>query len=160
LIINDQFFLTFPVEHLAFTGSTILAVGYMGLVFSSDQGQTWTSIGKGLPDVTVVTGIVETGSVLFAATYSGVYSSSDNGSSWNVAGNELSGKVMYGITTRGNDLFVATKDNGVFMSASQGNSWVPVNDGFPANTSAYDVAVVGPWLFVATNGKGVWRHPL
>jgi len=131
-----------------------------GLLFSSDNGQTWTSLNTGLPAVTAITSIAQNGLRLFISTLGGVYSSGDNGHTWGLAGSELYGKVIYSLATHGSDLFAAASENGVFMSRDQGSSWFPVNDGLPAKTRAICVAVNGPWLFVGTDGQGVWRHSL
>jgi photosystem II stability/assembly factor-like uncharacterized protein len=158
---------TLPVEEhfyamCFFINNTGVYVGTFcgGILFSSDNGHTWTSMNNGLPAVTANTSIVQVGSKLFLATYGGVYSSGDNGHTWGIAGNELSSKVIYGLATHGSDLFAATSENGVYMSTNQGKTWFQINDGLPANIRAFCIAVNGSWLFVGTDGQGVWRHLL
>jgi photosystem II stability/assembly factor-like uncharacterized protein len=131
-----------------------------GLLFSSDNGQTWTSLNNGVPVITGNTSIVQIGSKLFLATFGGVFYSIDNGHTWGNAGSELNGKVIYGLATHGNDLFAAPAENGVYMSTNLGNTWFPVNDGLPAKLRTFCVAVNGSWLFIGTDGQGVWSHPL
>jgi photosystem II stability/assembly factor-like uncharacterized protein len=130
-----------------------------GILFSSDNGQTWTSMSSGLPAMTAYSSIVQAGSRLFAGSIGGVYSSGDNGHSWGSAGSELNGKEVTSLATNGTDIIAATSANGVYMSKDQGSSWFQINNGFPANTQASCVAMNGSWLFVGTNGQGVWRHP-
>ena len=129
-----------------------------GVIFSSDNGQTWTSLNTGLPGLTTYTSIVQAGSRLFVASLGGVYVSGDDGHTWGSAGSELSGKVIYSLATNGSVLLAAVAENGVYMSTNHGSSWFPVNDGLPSKTRAMCVAVNGPWLFVGTDGQGVWRH--
>ena len=130
-----------------------------GILFSSDNGQTWTSMSSGLPAMTAYSSIVQAGSRLFAGSINGVYSSGDNGHTWGSAGSELNGKEITSLATNGTDIIAATSANGVYMSKDQGSSWFQINNGFPANTQASCVAMNGSWLFVGTNGQGVWRHP-
>jgi photosystem II stability/assembly factor-like uncharacterized protein len=129
-----------------------------GILFSSDFGQTWVSRNSGLPVVTSHTAFAKIGSKLFVATYGGVFVTTDNGISWSNAGSELNGKVIYGMTSHGNDLFAATSENGIYMSKDSGNSWFQVNDGLTFPIRALSIAVNGSWLYMGTDGQGVWKH--
>ncbi|MGA2822816.1 MAG: hypothetical protein ABSE72_04755 [Bacteroidales bacterium] len=158
---------TLPVEDnkyamcLYVKGSSVYAATFFGgVLFSSDNGQTWISRSSGLPSLTGYTSIVQFGSQLFISSLGGVYFSGDEGHTWVSAGNELTGKVIYSLATNGSILIAAAADNGVYMSRDQGGSWFSVNYGLPAKTRAMCVAVNGSWLFVGTDGQGVWRHPL
>jgi photosystem II stability/assembly factor-like uncharacterized protein len=129
-----------------------------GILFTADDGLTWSSLNTGLP-VTVVTSFVSIGSSLYAGTYTGVYRSDNNGQSWSLEGGS-SNVVVYGLAVHGNDLFAATSKNGVLMSVDYGETWVAVNTGLPAGMHSLSIAVNGSWLFVGTDGLGVWRHAL
>jgi len=130
-----------------------------GIVFSADNGQTWTSMSSGLPSLTFYSSIVQAGSELFASSFQGVFKSGDSGHTWVSTGSELNGKVVYNLATNGTDLIAATNENSVYLSTNLGSSWFQINSGLPAKTRVHCVAINGPWLFVGTDGQGIWRHP-
>jgi hypothetical protein len=156
LPVNDEYYATcFYINSSGVYAGTFFG----GILFSPDNGQTWTSLNSGLPTATAYSSIVQAGSQLFAGSFTGVYVSVDNGHIWSSAGSELNGKVVTSLATNGTDIIAGTSANGVYMSKDLGISWFQINSGFPANTQASCVAINGLWLFVGTNGQGVWRHP-
>jgi len=156
LPVNDEYYaMCFYINSSGVYAGTFCG----GILFSPDNGQTWTSLNSGLAATTAYSSIVQAGSQLFAGSFTGVYVSGDNGHTWGSAGSELNGKVVTSLATNGTDIIAGTSANGVYMSKDQGSSWFQINTGFPANTQASCVAMNGQWLFVGTNGQGVWRHP-
>jgi photosystem II stability/assembly factor-like uncharacterized protein len=131
-----------------------------GILYSADNGKTWATRNNGLPQYAYVTAITHVGSQLYIAAMGGIYASVDNGITWSSTGSDLSGKTILGLVAHGNDLFAAVADAGVFMSLNLGKTWTALNDGLPAKFIAYCVAVNGSWLYVGTNGEGVWRRSL
>jgi photosystem II stability/assembly factor-like uncharacterized protein len=90
----------------------LLGAGTQGLLRSSDDGDTWTEGGNGLPADDIYDFVV-TGSNIFAGTDGGVFLSTDFGLNWtNVSSKELN-TAIYSLAIFGSDLLAGTGGAGV-----------------------------------------------
>ena len=106
------------------------------LYSSSNEGESWTIIGKGLPDSIIIKEIAGNNNYLAAATLGkGVFISSDFGENWyepNNNGLNEQTKYVYSIEMDPEYLFIgAGTDANVFRSADLGNNWTAFNNGLP-----------------------------
>jgi ligand-binding sensor domain-containing protein len=152
------------------TGSTNLFVGTSsGVYLSTNNGTNW--INAGLANISIsslAVSITGTGGTnLFAGADGGVYLSTNNGTSWTAVDSGLTAIALSSFATfpngvSGTNLYAGT-NGGVFFSTNNGTSWTGMNMGFPANLSAFSLAVspdnekTGVTnLFAATWGDGVY----
>ncbi len=137
-----------------FNALDILAGTSLGLFTTNDQGETWTSVGKGLP-AGAVSALVDDPSHrgwFLAGTSAGAYQSKDAGATWSQAGSGLAG---VSINRLARDPLVTTTlmaatDSGVFRSIDSGATWVGLDSGFPAVGPAYGIAAAGPVSYAGT----------
>lgn len=143
-------------------GQTIYAATDGGLGISTDNAATWVNIDWGKP--VVVRDVYADGKTIYAATDDGVYGSEDGGTSWtHYTRQELGSERALSVWVPPAELFYAgTTDyldvctpgtssrceNAGFIS-QQTEDIVPVND----------VVGVGPEIWVATEGAGLWKTP-
>ena len=148
------------VNALQISGPNLYAGTYGGGVFlSTDNGTTWTVVNAGLTN-TYISCFAGNGPYLFAGTWTkGVFRSTNNGTLWTPADSDLTEKGIRALTFVGADLFVGTI-GGVSLSTNNGMSWVSVDSGFTQYINGMAFAAIGPNIFVATDGYGVWRRPL
>ena len=110
------------------------------LYSSSDNGTTWTVIGKNLPDRTAINEFNGIDNYLTAASNGyGVYLSSDFGKSWYKPGNKglkvlYTGYVNSVVMTAGHIFMASGKD--VYGSSNYGENWISVNNGLPVVTDS------------------------
>jgi photosystem II stability/assembly factor-like uncharacterized protein len=91
----------------------LLGAGTQSLLRSSDDGNTWWSVGSGLPANCDIYDFVVTGSNVFAGTIGGVFLSTDFGLHWsNVSSKELNTGIR-SIAIFGSDLVAGTEGAGV-----------------------------------------------
>ncbi len=133
-----------------------------GHVWVSQTGFNWRL--AAIPGVVApVTAIAEgVGESIFAATLgNGVYRSDDNGSTWRkmmLAMNNANGEGAYSmIANASGTIFVGTTD-GLYRSRNNGSSWERLGN-FPTlvGKPLTSMQIVGDMLYVATDGKGIWR---
>lgn len=138
----------------------------VSLYRSSDDGDSWSASGQGLPANTDVNDMTYLDSITFAATNNGVLSSTDNGSTWiaDTAGLNLAQlvgapPVVYGtigITSSGSHLFAIESGtgNGVYSAATDSIEWK--NIGLDT-ASSYAITTLDTSVFVGTD-KGVFLY--
>ncbi|MGE5807024.1 MAG: T9SS type A sorting domain-containing protein [Ignavibacteria bacterium] len=144
-----------PTCPLAIKGENVYAVDPVeGLILSTDNGATWTSIGKIFPRPGVSVSLTIKDSNFFAGTTSGIRLSTDNGVNWNMSNNGLPvstyvGTIIISPDSAGN-LFAGTL-NGVFLSTNNGADWTARNSGL-GDTIVNSLLFKGTNLFAGTNG--------
>ncbi len=164
------------VECLAASGTNIFAGTLSnGIYYSSDAGQHWTAINKGLPSsngsaIPSVTSLVsnQTGGapIVYAATFDGsVFSTSDNGSTWDSLGTLFSyiNALVLGQSSADTSTLYAGTNEGLYVSSNDGKLWSRVDSAalhFSVNSIAVTntAIVVGSdsGLYVSTNNGSSW----
>jgi hypothetical protein len=103
---------------VAFGNNTFVAVGYGGTVsYSSDNGQTWTSITPNGYDHNAIT----FGNGTFVAVGQSTMYSTDNGQTWTISLYDYFDGIAFG-----NDTFVAVTTDQVVYSTNNGQTWTTV----------------------------------
>jgi photosystem II stability/assembly factor-like uncharacterized protein len=165
--------------------SNIFAVRFFGyLLYSSDNGTSWAISDSGLSVITnpfqqqptpIAPFLVAScGSNLFAGTKNGMYISNNMGVSWSHIKSNLNSVSSFAV--KQNNIFAYSindinTDNvypdGVYLSTDNGTSWTSVYDSSSGNTMGGPFAplintmiVNDNYLFVGTDGNGVWKFPL
>ncbi len=125
------------------TGSSFplifIGTGYKGVFRSSDNGDTWFPVCKGLRDLLIeFVGTVPNsngGNNIFAGSINGsggLYVSTDNGFIWKgdtTAG--LSNHEVTSIFLKDSETYAGTFGAGIFRSEDYGITWHPFNNGLP-----------------------------
>jgi hypothetical protein len=134
-----------------------------GVFRSSNNGEAWTALNSGLPDLTVYS-LCFKGSMMFAANGShGVSVSTNNGGSWSNASSGLTGMDVRSIATDGTILYAGTFFGGIYRSIDNGSSWVAINTGLITAVPVYCLAVIpdidgaGGNSIFAGSGLGAYR---
>jgi photosystem II stability/assembly factor-like uncharacterized protein len=117
-----------------------------GVFRSSDGGQTWTQVFRGLPDDLVGDLVVPaspSGTVFVMAPYRGFFRSRDQGETWTDVTPPEPLLNFYRLLAhpRRSERLVAHSYGGLWRSDNGGDTWRQWNAGLPL---AYDGAVVGP----------------
>lgn len=117
--INDEGLPCWPVEtgaRYAVCGSVLFGSDEYGVRRSTDDGDTWTSVGNGGPSCHRVRDLVVCGSRIFVATDSnGVFLSTDNGDTWNSLYSGLPTGRTSCLASSTESLFLGTADRGVLL---------------------------------------------
>lgn len=121
--------------------NNLYSITDIGLLKSSDNGQTWVNLDSKLTTNNVIDFAVKQNGDFLVSTNEGIKISSDEGFSWSEINNGLSGKVASKIkvTTDGN-VFLGT-DSGAFRWDSNANSWVKVN--IAGETTGNNILAIG-----------------
>jgi len=123
------------------------------LYSSSDNGNTWTSIGKDLPDSTTINEFSGINNYLAAASKGyGVYLSSNFGKSWYEPGNKglnIYANYVNSVLMTSEFLFMASGNN-IYRSSDYGENWIPVNNGLPTDADS----LLLPYLNINFLAKG------
>jgi photosystem II stability/assembly factor-like uncharacterized protein len=100
---------------------------------------------------------------LYVISDGGLYKSTDAGATWQQVAGQAGSPIPAGrfravvASPRSLlDLFLGTYA-GVFYSPDEGLTWYPIHDGLP-NALIYEMHWLGDYLYVATHGRGLWRH--
>ncbi|HEY0741682.1 MAG TPA: T9SS type A sorting domain-containing protein [Chryseosolibacter sp.] len=137
-------------KHKLFAGTS-----YKGLVTSSDNGATWTSV-TSIPADTYVSAFVEKDGLLFVGTYNlGVYVSADEGATWNALENTLPNVGITGFAVVGDRMYASTY-SGLFVSENNGSVWSNVPMSAPS-PSATCILKTTDGLLIGTREQGIRR---
>ena len=127
--ISVQVFLLFT---LLFTLPAYGQVERAGSVYlSTDGGQVWSKMNKGLPGGVVVNDFAANGSFLVAATEAhGVYLSDNQAGQWRASTAGLPANLkVNAVELLGEYILIGTYQHGVYVSADKGRSWTASNTG-------------------------------
>jgi hypothetical protein len=131
-------------------GGNILAGTQYGIYLSSDNGESWHSIG--IPN-RVVLSLATLGTDIVAGTDSGVFLLNGSGGGWLVLNKSLDSTLIQTIGVLGTNIFVGSDGPGVFLSSDSGNSWTAVNKGLESDI-IYSLAVADTNILAGTAGGG------
>ena len=130
-----------------------------GVIFSSDAGNTWTSVGGAVTANTDVSSVVVNGQTMFVASRSfsqngsssvpGLFRSTDGGTSFiqiSGSGGLPTGSVtsLASDSSNPNRLYAALQNAGIFRSDDLGKTWTnitPAGSGIGANTENIQLSV-------------------
>ncbi|MDZ7265041.1 MAG: choice-of-anchor D domain-containing protein [candidate division KSB1 bacterium] len=100
-----------------------------GVLFSPDNGGTWSKVNNGLTNLTV-RALCSNGIYVFAGTWGGgVFRTSNNGASWSPVNTGLSDLAVSSLYANETNILAGTWGGGVFLSTNSGSSWTPMNSG-------------------------------
>jgi hypothetical protein len=122
-------------------GATIYAGTASGLCFSTDNGNSWsTLVSNYLGPLQFINCITVNGSIIFVGTPGGIIRST-GGNSFEKADTGLAnGTSIFSILINNSDTFIGTTA-GVYLSPDSGVTWTAVNNGLPVSPSqVYSVA--------------------
>lgn len=136
------------------------------LFSSSNNGDSWNSIGLGIPDSTWINEMEGIDNYLAVATDGrGVFISNDFGNTWiEPANNGLDSKSKYVHSIEMDDEFIyigAGLDAVVFRSSDLGNNWESFNEGFPPRIPLYIPRIIilekfNDLLFTSLFAEGIY----
>lgn len=121
---------------LVIIGSNFFAGTGNGVYKSTDNGQSWKVVNKGLPPLdSIYRGyhyyLTAQDNELIVKTEKGFYRSSDEGATWQADNLGLPAKTTtYTIARQGKNLYAGTQD-GIFCSSDNGVNWQAINNGLP-----------------------------
>jgi photosystem II stability/assembly factor-like uncharacterized protein len=135
-----------------------------GAFVSNNNGETWTSINSGLPDLSVNCIAINTNGsnnpCLFAASSDRLFRSSDYGTSWATIKSGGAGYVSINIIPNESanaNIFVGeaplvvggildhyVSGGGLFRSTDNGSNWIQVSDGLPSTHSPLFGLTISP----------------
>ena len=133
-----------------------------GVYVSTNKGDKWQSLSKGLPKGKSVTRIFAMGPLLFAAfENAGSYVSANNGESWTKLEGGLPKKpYIIAMATSGNILFASVFRNGVFYSTDNGATWIEMNEGLGKKERGFSLLADGNNLYAGLVDKGIYVYDI
>ncbi len=128
-------------------------VGYSEVYRTDQPDGSWVLTTTGLPVYQYYNNIIFFNNALFIGTSYGLYQSTDNGSTWNLA--EFLYKDISCLKVVNNYAFLSP-EVGVLYYSNDGTTWTQLNDS-SINYSITSVEIFDNYLYIATNGAGLWR---
>lgn len=126
-----------------------------GIMKSSDSGNTWNYVNKGLGNLKV-TSLLCDSLTLYAGTLTGMYRSTNLGDSWHPINSGLNGMGITCIESGNNDILAGSDLMGIYKTSDGGLNWVHIDQGLTANI-INKIAVSGDWFYAATAGY-YWEY--
>ncbi len=128
----------------------------MGVMKSSDGGETWELFNNSMGEVTVGRLVIseENPETLLAATSYGIYKTTDDGVNWTEKEGGNFKDIVFHPTNE--DIIYATKNGDFYRSDDMGESWTEIFDGLPGGnrgTIAVTPAAPDYVYFVLTNQR-------
>lgn len=152
--------------------SIYVSAGY-GLFRFDEELSTWVDLSEGALPIGEKLSILEDGNRLLVTTLYGIYYTDDNGASWNTLSldgipNEYLNANSLIKHTDGTYYLICDTfaeeghriGRAVYKSSSTDIAWVSMDVNFPQNASPTILFISGDYLYMGTNGKGLYRHGL
>lgn len=142
-------------DHI-FAGLTTDLCQGSGIFRSNDNGENWALLTTSLPDLCVVTLLIDSLGYIIAGTERGIIRSTDGGANWATVDTDFfTGAIK--ANPFSNDLFAGTKFFGLLRSTDRGETWEKIGneswhrqiESFAFNTHEY--------IFAGTFGSGIYR---
>ena len=111
-------------------GRLFAGIADLGVMRSTDHGNTWQSASNGLPSGEIRCLAASPTSVLYAGKPDGIFRSTDLGESWVRADSGVVGPNITCMVADSTSVFAGTVATGIFHSTDDGAHWVAVNNGF------------------------------
>jgi len=119
---------------------TVYAGTFLGGVLrSTNNGTTWTSMNNGLTTMNVQALAINSSMHVFAGTDIGVFRSTDGGGTWTEMSSGLTKAVMAMVIDENDEIYAGTT-GGVYLSTNSGTSWMTINTGL-TNTQVTSLAL-------------------
>lgn len=156
---------TYTIYTLVYSNGNLTTTTDRGVYISTNNGNSWSAINKGLPLEQKITSFAATNGILLAATEKyGIFRSTDNGQNWLAANNGLLDNNILQVQADGNSVWALSRNAGLFKSTNQGQSWQAVS--VPGNClECSQIAIIDSAIFIAQgsllvsrNGGGVWKE--
>jgi photosystem II stability/assembly factor-like uncharacterized protein len=126
-----------------------------GVVRSTDDGLSWTTVNTGLTNHNVLS-LEITSQYVFAGTDGGgVFRSSDNGNTWSAINTGLGNLIIYSLLVNGTNLYAGTA-SGVYYSSDYGTTWSARATSLPAGIVTSIVPQIGGGILASVYGSGVY----
>ncbi|MCX7736638.1 MAG: YCF48-related protein [Candidatus Kapabacteria bacterium] len=140
------------------TGEIFAAIQKEGIYRSSDNGNTWEQVNKGLTNLTVNAMAARANGDIFAGTNGGgMFVSKDNGQSWSEINEGLQSPYIVAVSINPNGhLYIATDVySTVYRSTTSGQSWEERNNGIE-NISINNIAISSEGELFACTYSGMY----
>lgn len=157
------------VKTIATHGNSVMAATDTDIVFSLNEGSTWTSITKPAAATGNITSVEYNASnnQIMYLTFSGynanskVFKSTDGGTSWINISNGLPNIVFNEVLLKQNQtsefLFAAT-ELGVYFTSDGGTTWAKLGQNLPnSNVRDIEIHYTADKLVAGTFGRGLWE---
>ncbi len=129
-----------------------------GILGSASAGLDWFRTNGGLANMDIL-GFATIGQKVFAATGDGPYSLTTGAEDWTPSTTGFGSNSATAIEVYQEKLIAGTRSGGVYVSVDQGANWAAVNNGLLV-PSVNTVVIDSPYVYVGTNGGGVYRRQL
>lgn len=129
-----------------------------GLIYSRDNGMTWTQVSLVPGRSANVRSIIENpaGDILIASTV-GVFLSADSGITWTPMANGLpDSSDVYCLAISGSTIYAGTVDYGMFVTTDNGANWTEINTDFPAGKMVLSLTASGDTVFAGVENSQNW----
>ncbi len=130
------------------------------VLFSSDNGASWSPVHIGAGDKLIWSVAIIAQSQIFAGTLgSGIFYSRDDGKTWRQIDFPHTHVRALAIDNSNGHIWAGTQGGGVFFSADTGRSWKLIYEGL-TNGFVHDLVIdeTNGFVFAGTNGGGVFRY--
>lgn len=172
ILIDGRGVLPRVTELLALPSGSLLAATSTGVVYSPDDGMTWTQPAlKSTEEVLSLAASPNDPDLVVAATPTGFFRSHDGGASWSQVSAGLRVATPHALAFLPSDepVLFATTSGGLYRSGDQGGTWRRVNGGIPhADLTGLATSPDGrtvyasdfDWggIFRSTDGGATWER--
>jgi hypothetical protein len=147
------------VRCLVAKDSVLFAGSDNGVLFSSDNASTWSSISPTLLQQSVMS-VAFVGTDIFAAANGSgggkVFRSSDGAKTWSVVYGGWLGQEMWCLLINGSNIYVGT-DSGLVLSSNGGTTWTTLNSGLKVPDSYFSAVIDNGILFIGNLHGGIYK---
>ena len=135
-------------------GTTIYAASGGGVLYSQDQGSSWSWVNTGLSSHDTKC-LVEIQDTVYVGTDYGLFRWSPTEETWQSAGSELLGKYVKDVLLLNNVMIVGTYGEGIYRSTDFGATWSLSINGFTGN-NVYFFETDGSRIYAGTYKSGLF----
>lgn len=156
------------ISAMAVDGNILYAAHHdTGIYASSDDGATWTYVGKGI-EGRYINSMTISDTSIFCGTYEdGIFRSTDNGTSWIQVNNGLTNMDVTSFIVSGSTIFAGTLNRGIFRSDNNGDLWTPANNGMDdyigilsmwSDSADFVLGSIYGYIYASDNSGVSWRR--